>query len=102
MSGTLWLTLLAGHLAWSAHLLASYFLATAACAADPAGLPSLRHALTLMATAAALAGAVAAARLKAGGGEQRYAAGLALVLNVIFALAILLAGATGLVLPPCA
>lgn len=109
MTRTLWCCLFAGHLAWSVHLLASYFLATAACAADPAGLPAWRHALTVAAAGVTAAAVVAAALVSArstagapaGDDVQRYAAGLTLALNAMFSLAILLAGVTGLFVPAC-
>jgi len=60
MTGRLWFALLAGHLAWSLHLMVSYYLAARACAAetgDTGELWTLRHAATIAAAALTLAGA---------------------------------------------
>jgi hypothetical protein len=104
MTRPLWTALLAGHVAWSLHLMVSYFLATVGCVATPDALPAVRHGLTAAALVvtlgATLYGAREAARDQAAG-EQRYAGLLTLALNVAFLFAIALAGAAGFLLPPC-
>src|SRR5439155_19852 len=63
MSSRLWFGLFGGHLAWTAHLLGSYFAVSVGC---QAGAPYdwtfalLRHAITLAAAAVAIAAGLAA------------------------------------------
>jgi hypothetical protein len=46
----LWCALLAGHIAWSLHLMVSYYLASVACVTGESGQQLvLRHAVTLIA-----------------------------------------------------
>lgn len=59
----LWFGLLGGHLAWTAHLLGSYFAVSVFCAVGNPLDPSfalLRHAITLAAAAVAIASGLAA------------------------------------------
>lgn len=104
------LPLLAGHVAWSLHLLASYLLATAGCAVDPGAMPVVRHGLTAAAAAVTVWACWAAWVVTPDAGtpadgeaahERRYAARMTLALNVAFLFAILLAGATGALVQPC-
>jgi hypothetical protein len=106
MTATLWFAFFGGHLAWSAHLLVSYYLATHGCTVDPgegAARWTLLHATTGVAALVTLAGA-GAAGTAAGGppAPQRFVARVALVLDVAFLAAIVAAGTANLFLPPCA
>jgi hypothetical protein len=114
----LWFGLVGGHLAWTAHLLLSYFLADLACGSDTAELAAGRHILTVVAVVVTGAAAAAVWALRrraspplapnapAGAGElaaeRRFVARFALAASGVFLLAIVLAGATNLFLVPCA
>jgi hypothetical protein len=114
----LWFGLLGGHLAWTAHLLLSYFLADLACGSDTAELAAGRHIVTVVAAVATGAAAAAVWALSrraspplaptapAGVGdlaaERRFVARFALAASGVFLLAIVLAGSTNFFLPPCA
>jgi hypothetical protein len=106
-----WLALLGGHLAWTAHLLLSFFLVPVVCAS---GLGILPHLITLLCALGALAAAVASlrywARADAAGRPPhgwpdrpvRYLAFSGFILNGLFLYAILMQGVPGLLLNPCA
>lgn len=103
----LWVALLGGPAAWSAHLLASYPLVSVACRmGTSAPLNVLTAIMALLAAAAAATGwwAWRSARADgAGGSESRVAfMGLGgLLLGVLFAFAILMEGLPPVLQDPC-
>ena len=111
MSKALGIALLGGVSAWTAHLLLSYLLADLACRGDTALLLAGRHALTLVAGASVVVVTLAVRPLfmeRTASGvrgparvERPFLARLALTLNVLFLLAILMAGSTSLFLVSC-
>jgi hypothetical protein len=110
-----WPALLVVHVAWSVHLVVSYYLAWAACTGGDGWLLALRHVTTAVALGVGLAAswrAYHAQRATAperperldpqeSAAEHAYLARLTLVLGVLFLFAILLAGATNLFIDPC-
>jgi hypothetical protein len=123
MTPRLWCALLAGHVAWSLHLMVSYYLAALACAAeagDTAELAALRHAATIAAAAVTLASAAVAwpdwrqawsrravqeaGPLSPGSATppRRFLARVTFPLNIVSLFAILAAGTPNLFLAPCA
>jgi hypothetical protein len=117
----LWGTALAGHVAWSAQLLLSYFVTSLACAAQPGafrlagldGFQALLVALTLVPAAVALLATLdnwrawrAARRQQPRGTDEavgwRGFLGLfGLLLNGVFVATILLTGLSLVYLQPC-
>ena len=111
----MWPALLAGHLAWTAHLLLSYYLAWATCGEGDGWLAALRHLATLAAAAVTLAGWWRAHRAAGPRGvtpsgrrerretaaQRQFLAGLAGLLSAMFLFAILMTGAANLFLVPC-
>lgn len=106
MTRTLWIALLAGHVAWTAHLLLSYFAASLACAA-PAGPGGWSftpiHVATLAAIALTSVG-IAAGRVATLDQvpEHRFVGRLGIAASAVFLFAIALAGIAPLFLSPCA
>lgn len=102
MTGTLWVALLAGHLAWSVHLLVSYFLASLACSSSGSWSAVPFQVATISALAVTAAG-LAAGRAGASNSapERRFVGHFGLALGAVFLFAIVLAGAAGLFLAPC-
>jgi hypothetical protein len=111
-----WPALLIVHVAWSAHLVVSYFLAWAACGVDGDWrLAALRHLTTVIALGMTLAAwwqAYRASQSAAGMiGERHeqhetvfenvFLARVTIVLSAIYLLAILLAGSANLVFNAC-
>ena len=122
MSKALWIALLGGVSAWTAHLLLSYLLADLGCRGDTWTLLAGRHALTAVAVVAVIAvtasirpslvgqatassAAVATPSTTQADSSQtrehRFLAHLAFWLNLIFLFAIVMAGSTSLFLAPC-
>ena len=111
----MWPALLAGHLAWTAHLLASYYFAWAGCAGGDGWLSALRHLTTVAAVAVTLAGWWQAQRTsgprtvtpsgrrerQVDAAQRAFLAQLAILLSVMFLFAILMAGAANFFLVPC-
>jgi hypothetical protein len=110
-----WPSLLGIHVAWSVHLVVSYYLAWAACTGDDGWLLALRHLATVVA-AAAVAMAIwheirasrsAPAEPRTGQpdsvplSERFNLARVTLILAGIYLLAILMTGAASLFLAPC-
>ena len=128
MTGTLWFALLGGHLAWSLHLVASYYIAYRACVAGadaPTELWALLHAATIVAAVVTLGSILVSSRHNsqesgrgAANGAERtpdgqsapgrlgpqrsFLAGVTLPLNVMFLFAILAAGVLNFLIVPCA
>ena len=102
MTRTLWVALLAGHVAWTAHLLFSYFAASLACAAPVGWSFAPLHVATLAAVSLASLG-IAAARTATTqpAPEHRFVGQLGLTAGAVFLFAIALAGALPLFLPAC-
>ena len=110
-----WPALLVGNVAWSAHLVVSYYLAAAACAGGDGWLAALRHLATIAAVAATLAGWWQAHRASGprtftpSGRRERqesatqrvFLARLAILLSAMSLFAILMTGAANLFLVPC-
>ncbi len=126
MSKTLGIALFGGMWAWTAHLLLSYLLADLGCRGESALLVAGRHVTTVVAVAAVIAVTwpmrtylagqssrvqnlgVSAAKQVAGPQagrpallERPFLARVALILNVLFLFAIVIAGAMNLFLAPC-
>jgi hypothetical protein len=114
MTIRVWLLLLGGHVTWSLHLLASYFLADLACISGDGWLWAIRNLATLVAAAvtAALIAIAWRQRSRSSRGhahqageepaeEYRFLARVALVLSGVFLLAIVWAGSTNFFLAPC-
>jgi hypothetical protein len=127
MTAREWFALLAGHLAWSAHLVVSYHLASRACAwpgGDTLALLALRHGTTVAAAAVTVAALVASwpgwraawSRASTPRAEpasatpavepvralRRFVHDMALPLNAAYLFGVLAAGAANFVLPACA
>jgi hypothetical protein len=111
-----WPALLIVHVAWSAHLVVSYFLAWAACGVDGDWrLAALRHLTTVIALGMTLAAwwqAYRASQSAAGTiGERReqhetvfehvFLARVTIVLSAIYLFAILMAGSANLFFDAC-
>jgi hypothetical protein len=106
----LWLCLLVGPAAWTAHLLLSYVLVPVACAT---GLILLLHLVTLLTALATLAAAGVAylgwewlsegqrAGNNGSSGGSRFLAASAVLLNGIFLFVILVEGIPTFYLSPC-
>ena len=108
MTRKLWVALLAGHLAWTAHLLLSYFGAALACPplADRVGWifsPIPLYVATLAAVLVATVGIATGWTATSGPSpERRFVGRLGLTAGAVFLFAIAMAGVMPLVLPPCA
>lgn len=110
-----WPALLIGNLAWSAHLVVSYYLASAACMGGDGWLAALRHLATIVAVAATFLGWWLARRVLRPRGvasdgsrehdesasQRVFLARLAALLSAMFLLAILMTGAANFFLAPC-
>jgi hypothetical protein len=111
-----WPALLIVHVAWSAHLVVSYYLAWAACGAgDDWRLAALRHLTTLIALGMALAASWQAYRVSQSAvgtiGERReqheavlehvLLARMTIVLSAIYLFAIVMAGSANLFFDAC-
>ncbi len=104
MTRRLWFALFAGHLAWTAHLLVSYLLASLPCSASGSVSPLPIHMATVTALAVTVAG-IAAGRAVAGDPEasaRPFVGRFTITLSVIFLFAIVLAGGTALFVSACA
>ncbi len=104
MTRTLWFAVFGGHVAWTAHLLVGYFLASLACASSGSWSGAPLHVTTISALAVTVAGVGAgrAAASQRGTPEQRFIGRFGIALSAVFLFAIVLAGAAGAFLPPCA
>lgn len=104
----LWFGVLAGPLAWTAHLLLSYPLVYVACGVGWWGM-ALLNAITLATALLAVAGGVVGWRSwrRAGpgadppAGSVRFMGRSGVLLSALFLFAILLEGAPNLALSPC-
>jgi hypothetical protein len=110
-----WPALLTIHVAWSVHLVVSYYLAWAACPGDDGWLLALRHLATFVAAAAVVAsiwheyqamtsadrGALAREKGAPSLGERVNLARVTLALSAIYLLGIVLTGSANLFLAPC-
>jgi hypothetical protein len=106
--GSLVLTLAGGGAAWALHLLAGYFVVSLGCARHWSPLGGTLAIVTGICAAGALAVAIVAWRTRrhtrraADDGETfRLLLGVAVVLDVLFAIMILLGGMVAAALPPC-
>jgi hypothetical protein len=100
---TLFAALLGGHVAWTAHLLASYFVASLPCPPGGTWSTVALQAATFSAlavTAAAVAAGRAAARERAAP-EQRFLGRFGMALGAVFLFAIVLAAVPAALLSPC-
>jgi hypothetical protein len=106
--GSLGLTLAGGGAAWALHLLAGYFVVSLGCARHWPALGGTLASVTGICAAGALAVAIAAWRTRrrdhdaADDGETfRLLLGVAVLLDVLFAIMIVLGGMAVAALPPC-
>ncbi len=102
MTRTLWFAVFAGHLAWSAHLLIGYFMASLTCGSAGTGPAVPLHVATVSALAVTTAG-IAAGRAAASQPalEHRFVGYFGITLGAIFLFAIALAGAVAVFVSPC-
>ena len=104
---TAWLGMIVVAGVWFVHLAASYFLAWADCATNHTGLLIARHLVTMAALAVTIAVGSLSHRISSPPVEtervleQSFMMRLNVALSLMFLFAVVLAGATNLVLAPC-
>ena len=96
-----WSGALGGAVAWSVHLLAMYAFLPVACAAGSTWPIHVITLLSVAATLAACAAALAVRRRQGATSAERWMALASLLLNALFLFSIVVEGLPALILRPC-
>lgn len=108
----IWTALLIANVAWSLHLVVSYYLAWVACSGDDGRLTTLRHLATVVALGVTMAalwwGCRIPPMMATDNGQRReqvaehaFLTHVTLLLSAMLLFAIVLAGAANVILVPC-